>query len=201
MHLVSQPYKNQVKAVSHEQGVIEGYASLYDVEDSDQDIIAKGAFDDSLQQWRVLGQMPPMLWQHDVAQPIGIWTSLKSDSRGLFVRGQLFVDEVERAAEAYALLKRGALSGLSIGYKAERVRRVSGQTRGDGRSLRVIERLKLFEISLVTFPALETARISSVKSAAKTSAILVEEQRSLVAQLQGLTHQLRALTPDCYGRN
>lgn len=201
MHLVSQPYKNQVKAVSHEQGVIEGYASLYDVEDSDQDIIAKGAFDDSLQQWRVLGQMPPMLWQHDVAQPIGIWTSLKSDSRGLFVRGQLFVDEVERAAEAYALLKRGALSGLSIGYKAERVRRVSGQTRGDGRSLRVIERLKLFEISLVTFPALETARISSVKSAAKISSTLAEEQRSLVAQLQGLTHQLRALTPDCYGRN
>lgn len=201
MHLVSQPYKNQVKAVSHEQGVIEGYASLYDVEDSDQDIIAKGAFDDSLQQWRVLGQMPPMLWQHDVAQPIGIWTSLKSDSRGLFVRGQLFVDEVERAAEAYALLKRGALSGLSIGYKAERVRRVSGQAKGDGRSLRVIERLKLFEISLVTFPALETARISSVKSAAKISSTLAEEQRSLVAQLQGLTHQLRALTPDCYGRN
>lgn len=200
MHLVSQPYKNQVKAVSHEQGVIEGYASLYDVEDSDQDIIAKGAFDDSLQQWRVLGQMPPMLWQHDVAQPIGIWTSLKSDSRGLFVRGQLFVDEVERAAEAYALLKRGALSGLSIGYKAERVRRVSGQTRGDGRSLRVIERLKLFEISLVTFPALETARISSVKSAARASAT-INEQHSLIAQLRGLTHKLRELTPDCYGRN
>jgi HK97 family phage prohead protease len=202
MHLVSQPYKNQIKAVSHEQGVIEGYASLYDVEDSDQDIIAKGAFDESLQQWRSMGQMPPMLWQHDVAQPIGIWTSLKSDSRGLFVRGQLFVDEVERAAEAYALLKRGALSGLSIGYKAERVRRVSKE---DGaqpiqRGVRVIERLKLFEISLVTFPALETARISSVKSAARASAT-INEQHSLIAQLRGLTHKLRELTPDCYGRN
>ncbi len=147
-----------LKAVNDSKGIIEGYASLYNMEDSEADMIAPGAFDASLAQWNRSGRQPPLLWQHDPTQPIGLWQLLKTDKTGLFVRGQLFVGEVARAAEAYALLKRGALSGLSIGYRPEVSRR-------DGkRGVRILERLKLYEISLVTFPALEAARVSAVKA-------------------------------------
>lgn len=147
-----------LKAVNDAKGQIEGYASLYHVEDSEADIILPGAFDASLRQWNASGRSPPLLWQHDPAQPIGIWQLIKSDGHGLYVRGQLFVHEIAKAAEAYALLKRGALSGLSIGYRPEVARR-------DGkRGVRLLERIKLYEISLVTFPALESARVSGVKT-------------------------------------
>lgn len=158
MLLHQPPTSFLLKAVNDAKGQIEGYASLYNVEDSDADIVQPGAFEASLKQWNLTGRTPPLLWQHDPAQPIGVWQVIKSDATGLYVKGQLFVQEVARAAEAYALLKRGALSGLSIGYRPEVAKR-------DGkRGVRLLERIKLYEISLVTFPALESARVNSVKS-------------------------------------
>ena len=147
-----------LKAHAGGKGEISGYASLYDVEDHEADMVAPGAFEASLAEWQKAGRTPPLLWQHDAAQPIGVWRFLKSDARGLYVTGQLFIEHVARAAEAYALVKGGALTGLSIGYKPERVRRDSQ------RGLRVLERIRLYEISLVTFPALEAARVSAVKA-------------------------------------
>lgn len=178
-YLSSSSYR--LKAVNDGKGQIEGYASLYHVEDSEADVVLPGAFDASLKSWKQAGRSPALLWQHDPAQPIGLWQTIRSDATGLFVRGQLFIHEVARAAEAYALLKRGALSGLSIGYQAEKARRDSQ------RGVRLLERVKLFEISLVTFPALETARISAVKAGAGDAA--------LVAALRGCADELRGLTP------
>lgn len=170
-----------LKAVNDAKGQIEGYASLYNVEDSDADVVAPGAFDASLKQWNSTGRSPPLLWQHDTAQPIGLWQLIRSDSTGLFVRGQLFVNEIAKAAEAYALLKRGALSGLSIGYRPEVVRR-------DGkRGVRILDRIKLYEISLVTFPALDAARVSAVKSDDCG-------QAELIAALKRCTETLRSMT-------
>ena len=151
------PSRFQLKALDENKGTIEGYASLFNMEDSEADVVARGAFEASLQEWSKSHLSVPLLWQHDRAQPIGIWTFLKEDATGLFVRGRLFIHDVAKAKEAYALVKNGALSGLSIGYRPEQA------IRDTKRGVRILERVKLYEISLVTFPALEAARVSAVK--------------------------------------
>lgn len=182
-----------LKAINDEKGIIEGYASLYHIEDSDGDVVMPGAFDASV---RALGRADrplPLLWQHDIAQPIGIWQLVKSDSTGLFVRGQLFIHEVARAAEAYALLKRKALSGLSIGYK------VVDALRDRQRGVQLLKSIALYEISLVTFPALEAARVSGVKARLPGAALL--SQPPLVGALQDLTCSIRAAMPASASRS
>lgn len=182
-----------LKAINDEKGIIEGYASLYHIEDSDGDVILPGAFDASL---RTLGRSDrplPLLWQHDTTQPIGIWQLVKSDSTGLFVRGQLFIHEVARAAEAYALLRRKALSGLSIGYK------VLAATRDRQRGVQLLKGIALYEISLVTFPALEAARVSGVK--AHLPGASQPQQPVLVGALQDLTCSIRAAMPASASRS
>jgi HK97 family phage prohead protease len=136
-------------------GVFEGYASLFGVADLGKDVVAPGAFNASLARRGVRGVR--MLWQHDPAEPIGRWLAIAEDSRGLFVRGRLNL-AVARAREIHALMKEGAIDGLSIGFRAERARhdRTSG--------LRRLERLDLWEISLVTFPMLPGARVEAVKA-------------------------------------
>jgi HK97 family phage prohead protease len=94
-----------------------------------------------------------MLWQHDPAEPIGIWSEVSEDAIGLNVRGRLLSD-VARGAEAAALLNAGAIDGLSIGYRTVRAEKA-----GQGR--RLIE-LDLWEVSLVTFPMLPDARVSTL---------------------------------------
>ena len=175
-----------LKAVDDRKGQIEGYASLYGLEDQDGDVVAPGAFDASLREWGKSGRTPSLLWQHDATQPIGLWQVLKSDGSGLFVKGQLFIHEVAKAAEAYALLRRGALSGLSIGYRPVKVRRDAK------RGLRILEEIKLYEISLVTFPALDAARVSGVKQQA-TPGLAAEP--ALITALQRCAATLWALTP------
>ncbi len=93
-----------------------------------------------------------MLWQHDPAQPIGVWDELREDARGLWVKGRL-LDSVARGREAAALIEAGAIDGLSIGYRTQRAaKNDAGQ--------RVLQTLDLWEVSLVTFPMLPTARMS-----------------------------------------
>lgn len=140
-------------------GTFEGYASIFGNEDFYGDIIAKGAFKASLRDWRARKQMPGMLWQHDWAQPIGVWLEMVEDERGLKVRGRLLVEDVRQAAEAYALLKAGAIWGLSIGYQ------VREDSYDEKTGIRTIKKLDLWEVSLVTFPANQDAQISAVKAA------------------------------------
>src|SRR5690606_22323270 len=86
---------------------------------------------------------------------------------GLYVKGRLFVDEVARAREAYALLREGVVTGLSIGYRArESYREASGA--------RVLTEIELLEVSMVTFPANDRARIAPVKSEREFEAFLRE---------------------------
>ncbi len=136
-------------------GSFEGYASLFEIADLGGDVIASGAFRDSLRARGVNGIR--MLFQHDPNQPIGAWAELREDARGLFVRGRLTL-EVARAREVLALMRAGALDGLSIGFKA-----VTG--RRDARSgIRRLTRIDLWEISIVTFPLLPYARVAHVKA-------------------------------------
>lgn len=150
-----------------EAGVFEGYASVFDVIDNVNDRIVPGAFAASLAAWRAEGCYPPMLWQHDTKQPIGAWTEMREDGHGLYVKGRLFVDEVARAREAYALLREGVVTGLSIGYRARgSYREASGA--------RVLTEIELLEVSMVTFPANDRARIAPVKSEREFEAFLRE---------------------------
>ena len=146
----------EIKAVS-EAGRIEGYASVYGVVDSDGDIVASGAFSESIQARE--GRPLPMLWQHDSREPIGVFDEMREDAYGLKVAGNLLVDEVSRAKEARALAKAGALGGMSIGFMIR-----DCMPREDGRGL-MITRGDLWETSLVTFPANQAARITAVKEA------------------------------------
>ncbi|MBB4041414.1 hypothetical protein GGR34_003091 [Microvirga flocculans] len=137
-------------------GVFEGYASLFGEADLGKDVVMPGAFGDSLRK-RGAAEVR-LLWQHDPAQPIGRWLSIAEDRRGLRVRGRLNL-AVERARDIHALMREGAVDGLSIGFRVERAR----AERPTG--LRRLEKLDLWEISVVTFPMLPGARVETVKQA------------------------------------
>lgn len=148
----------QIKATG-DDGVIEGYASVFGVRDSYDDVIVAGAFTASLADHKAAGTMPAMLWQHDSDQPIGVWTEMAEDTRGLRVKGQLCMDSA-KGKEAYALLKMGAINGLSIGFRA-----VPGTSRYNDDGVRVLSAIELWEVSPVTFPSNQAARVTGVKGA------------------------------------
>jgi HK97 family phage prohead protease len=136
-------------------GTFEGYASLFGKVDLGRDVVERGAFAASLEKRGAGGVR--MLFQHNPNAPIGSWTEIREDARGLFVRGRLAL-EAARAREVHSLLKDGALDGLSIGFRTVRAR-----TEAKTGIRRIIE-VDLWEISVVTFPMLPEARIDAVKA-------------------------------------
>jgi HK97 family phage prohead protease len=132
-------------------GTVEGYASVFGALDQGGDMVMAGAFKSSIADWKKRGQLVPMLWQHDPDEPIGVWPELQEDDKGLRVKGELILD-VPQAKAARALMRAGAVTGLSIGYQTKyaelRAARVdvvadgngrSTATRGEGALLRLIE--------------------------------------------------------------
>ena len=135
-------------------GIVEGYASLFGEVDQARDMVMPGAFTQTLRQ-RGLRKIP-MLFQHDPGEPVGIWLDLYEDVRGLRARGKLIPD-VARGRELLALVRSGAIDGLSIGYRTVRGR-IDPRTR-----IRKLYQVDLWEISIVTFPMLPEARVETVK--------------------------------------
>lgn len=133
--------------------VIEGYASVFGAVDQGNDVVLAGAYAASLERLKSRGGSVKMLWQHDPAQPIGIWDEVREDKRGLWVRGRLLTD-IDRGREAAALIAAGAIDGLSIGY---RTIRSSKNDKGH----RLLAEVDLWEVSLVTFPMLPDARVGA----------------------------------------
>lgn len=131
----------------------EGYASLFNVTDGAGDIVAPGAFTRSLR------KRPPakvrMLYQHFAHEPIGVWEEIREDKSGLYVRGKLIAD-VERARDVAALIAKGALNGLSIGFRAIRARRDKSA------GARTLLEIELWEISIVTFPLLAGSEVTGI---------------------------------------
>ncbi|MGV7210493.1 HK97 family phage prohead protease [Oxalobacteraceae bacterium A2-2] len=144
----------QIRATG-DDGSVEGYGSVFGVRDDYDDVITAGAFQASLAAHKAAGTMPAMLWQHDQTEPIGVWTEIVEDAKGLRIKGQLALDTA-RGKEAYALLKMGALNGLSIGFMAVKW--------SYDAELRVLSAVDLWEVSLVTFPANREARITGIKA-------------------------------------
>lgn len=161
----------EIRAVS-DDGTIEGYGSVFGVRDDYDDVIAAGAFVDSLKAHKAAGTMPAMLWQHDAEEPIGVWLEMTEDAKGLRVKGRLALETV-RGKEAHALLKLGALNGLSIGF-------VSKEWAYDRDSeVRTLTEIDLWEVSLVTFPANSKARVTNVKASADEAVTPKDAERIL----------------------
>lgn len=142
----------QLKSLG-EQGNFSGYASVFSILDNQNDMMLPGAFTYALSKgWSDI----KLLWQHDFREPIGLFTCIRQDNRGLYVEGKLLLD-IRRAREAYSLLKAGAIAGLSIGYAPVKYR-ADPET-----GARLLEEVALYEISVVTFPANPQAHIRAVK--------------------------------------
>ncbi len=144
-----------------DDGTFSGYCNVFDVKDSYGDVVKKGAFIGSLNDWQAKGKMPPILWQHDRGQVIGVWTKLYEDDKGLFGEGKLLIDDVAKAKEAYALIKNRAIDGLSIGYRTQK-----WAWNDDDSVLELLE-IDLKEVSIVTFPANSDSTVSQVKHQAQ----------------------------------
>lgn len=146
----------EFKASDTEEGVFEGHAAIFNKVDRNDDTILPGAFKKSLH------KHPPkkvkMLFGHDQGAMIGVWESIKEDSKGLFVKGRLLL-QLPKAQEAFILLKEGVLDSMSIGFSTER----EEPDRKKGGFARKLLELNLFEISLVAIPAQAGALVTSVK--------------------------------------
>lgn len=160
----------EIKALD-DSGEFVGYGSTFGGEpDAYGDVIAKGAYTDTLASHKAKRTMPKLFWQHDPSQPIGKWVDAQEDNHGLLMRGRLNM-EVQRGREAYALLKAGDIDGLSIGYgiKAYSVDNDTG--------VWTLEKLDLIEVSIVSVGANEHAVVQSVK-AAKAAHDLTEKLKA-----------------------
>lgn len=153
--------KSSIKAYHDDEedkdyGTFEGYGSVFGNKDLGNDVIERGAFLKSLK--RRKPQNVKLLYQHKSDMPIGVFDEIKEDEHGLVVKGRLAL-KTQAGAEAYELLKMGALDGLSIGFRVN-PKEVSYDKRGNRR---IIKEVDLMEVSLVTFPMNPQATVRSVK--------------------------------------
>lgn len=155
MNIKNLDFGFELKSIS-DTGTFEGYGSVFGVKDSYDEIVAPGAFAETLANHKAAGTMPALLWQHRSGEPIGVYTSMSEDSIGLKVSGQLAL-KTTRGAEAYELLKMGAISGLSIGFmpREDSYDKLTGIT--------TLKKVDLWETSLVTFAANPAAQVTGVK--------------------------------------
>ena len=165
----------KVDAGSEETGVFSGYGAFFGNVDSYGDVIEKGAFAETLKEWKARGKYPPMLLQHggmgvdaDGMLPVGQWTNMQEDDKGLRVEGKLFALNTARGQYIYEGLQSGVLDGLSIGFM---VREEKRGTRSEEPE-RTLLNIDLWELSIVTFPANDKARISDVKASSDATDIV-----------------------------
>lgn len=189
-----------VKAADvQDDGTFTGYGSVFGVEDSYGEVVAPGAFRDSLGELSAKGRRVPILWQHRTAEPIGIYSELSEDDHGLRLKGELAVGFDDLAKRAHGHMKMGSVTGLSIGYW------VRESSYDEKTGVRTLTKLDLVEVSLVTFPANDEARIDAIKlklahgelpSLPEFERILREagfsKTQAAVVANRGLTHLLRS---------
>lgn len=158
----------EAKFATGDDGAIEGKAWDFATPDRVGDMIEPAAFRKAA--WPV-----PMLFSHDQGDPVGVWEAAAEAKGGLMVKGRLLVEDVARAREVRALVKAGAVRGLSIGFVTKKaIARTGGG--------RTITDLELMEISLVTIPMHPGARVTSAKSAVEALRLIAAINRA-TAQL------------------
>ena len=143
-----------IKSLS-DAGQIVGLAARYGNMDADGESFEQGAFAKSAAAIKMGGRLPAMLLHHDRTRPVGRWDSFEESVAGLIVQGQIAL-EANDGRDAYALVKGGALNGLSVGFRTIADKIAS--------NVRVITEAELFEVSLVAVPSNPMTRIDGVKS-------------------------------------
>lgn len=138
-----------IKAVGLENTIISGYASVFNIVDSQNDIVQKGAFEDTKP------ENIKLLWQHDTLKPIGIIKSLYEDDYGLKIQAEIN-NRILLGKETTELVRQKVIDGLSIGFCAK-------DFEYDNQGVRLLKKVDLMEISVVTFPANRNAGIINVK--------------------------------------
>lgn len=182
----------EVKSVN-DAGEFEGYGSVFGVQDTYGDVVIAGAFKDSLQRWSEKGRLPALLWQHKMDEPIGIYTEMSEDNNGLALKGRLLIDDDPLAKRAHAHMKAGSLTGLSIGYILKE------REYDKEKNVFLLKEIDLWEVSVVTFPANDEARVSDVKSAFARGEIPSQKQIERVLRDVGLSrNQAKAFMSEGY---
>ncbi len=149
------------KADGDGAGEITGYASVFNEEDRINDIVLPGAFTKSLKEKKA--SRLPMLVGHVQRIPVGVWTELVEDRKGLRVKGKIDIQS-EDGGQLHRVLKMGAEIGISIGYRAVVHEYQTDPKTNDTK--RLLKQVDLYEISLVTIPCCDGARVTSVKHVA-----------------------------------
>lgn len=170
-------------------GEFAGYASVFGNIDSHGDIVAPGAFAETLGEWAQRGRLPSMKLMHGTSinpfsgddLPVGKWTEMREDSRGLFAKGRLSGLDTDHGRRIHGLMKDGVLDGLSIGYKARRATRLTGPAK------RQLDAVTLFEVSLVDDPSNDRSRVHAVKAAADLKTIREFEEALINGTLPALS--------------
>lgn len=162
-------------------GRFKGYASVFGVVDQGGDQVQPGAFIEGITKAKTDGRLIPMLWQHDRTEPLGTWPDMAEDAKGLYVEGQLVLEDNPQAKRAHSLLKAKALGGLSIGYRIPAGGAAEDEKR---RGVYLLKKVDLVEVSLVTMPMLIQAKVTQVKS------LLAGGVRPSVSDLQGVLKEV-----------
>lgn len=173
------------------QGLIEGYASVFNGVDSYGDTIVPGAYQASLAKHKAEGTVPVMLWSHNMNAPIGRWHSFKEDAHGLLVSGQINL-KTSAGKDAFEHLQAGDLNGLSIGYRVAK----DGSKYVNG--VRQLTAIELHEVSVVAFPADPAARITAVKFADRKPTTVRELEDALEQQLGFTRREAKTLIAKGY---
>lgn len=166
----------EVKGLT-DAGLFEGYASTFGERDLGGDIVVAGAFMKSLKARGAKGVK--MFADHDPSKRIGVWTDIAEDEKGLYVKGRLLTEK-QIGREAYIDLKEGSLDGMSIGFRA------TDHSFDGRRKARMLKSVDLLEISLVSFPMNESARVTGVKSALEIKTI--REFEDFLRDVGGYSH-------------
>jgi HK97 family phage prohead protease len=161
----------ETKIIADDTGAISALAWPFGSPDRVGDVIEPGAF-------KGVKLPMPMLFSHDMGDPIGAWETAAEKSDGLHVAGKLLIADVARAREVHALVKAGAVRGVSIGFLTGK----SFTRPGGGRTIKSLE---LFEVSLVTVPMHPGARVTSAKSAVEALNLAAAINRATAALSKG----------------
>lgn len=182
-------FKFAADEIDAKTGEFSGYGSVFGNIDSHGDIVAPGAFADTLAEWGRRGRLPSMKLMHGSAGnpftgddlPIGKWLEMREDARGLFVRGRLSGLDTDFGRRIYGLMRDDILSGLSMGFKTRRATRLTGQAK------RQLDAVHLIEVSLVDDPSNAMARLAEVKNAAAVKTIREFEEAMINGTLPPLS--------------
>ena len=151
-----------------QEGMLEGYASVFGNKDSQGDIIERGAFTKTLTESK---DRVKVLWQHNIFEPIGRPAEMREDDLGLYIKAK--ISETDTGKKALTLARDGVVNEMSIGYD------VVKDDFDRSRDARVLKEIRLFEVSLVTFAANPMALVTGVKSMEELERLLEKSQQEI----------------------